>query len=76
MIKVISAAALIAGMATASFAGNLNTSDDDVVETVFAPQPSSAGLALPLIIGGGIVGLGLILDDDDEGTTTTTAVAD
>jgi hypothetical protein len=72
MIKVISAAALIAGMATASFAGNLASTSDSVVETVFAPQPSSAGLALPLAIAGGVLALGLILDDDDEGTTTTT----
>ena len=76
MIKVISAAALAAGLATASFAGSLATTDDAVVETVFAPQPSSAGLALPLAIGAGVVGLGLILDDDDEGTSTTTAVTD
>jgi len=72
MTKVISVAALIAGMASASFAGSLNTTTDVVEDVFVAPSSSAAGLALPMAIGGGLVALGLIASDDDEGTSATT----
>lgn len=72
MIKVISVAAMIAGLATTSFAGSLNTTTESEPENVFVAAPSSAGLAIPLAIGGGLVALALVANDDDSGTTTTT----
>ena len=77
MTKVISVAALITGMASASFAGSLNTTTDVVEEDVFvATSSSSAGLALPLAIGGGLVALGLIASDSDSSDSTTATPAD
>jgi len=78
MIKVLSAAALIAGMASASYAGSAAPVQIDEVDTVFAPAPSSAGLALPLAIGGGILAIGLIAGggDDDAPVATTTGAED
>ena len=73
MTKIISVAALITGMASASFAGSLDTNTDVVEDDVFvATSSSSAGLALPLAIGGGLVALGLIASDDDDGAAATT----
>lgn len=72
MKKVITVAALITGMASASFAGSLNTTTDVVEDDVFVAAPSSAGIALPLAIGGGLIALGLIASDSDSSTTTTT----
>jgi hypothetical protein len=72
MIKVISVAALITGMASASFAGSLNTNQDVVEDDVFVAAPSSAGIAIPLAIGGGLVALGLIASDSDDSATATT----
>ena len=73
MKKVITVAALITGMATASFAGNLDTNTTVVEDDVFVASSSSAGgLALPLAIGGGLVALGLIANDSDSGSSTTT----
>jgi hypothetical protein len=71
MTKVISIAALITGMATASFAGSLETNTDVVEDDVFVATSSSAGLALPLAIGGGLVALGLIASDSDSSDSTT-----
>ena len=73
MTKVISVAALITGFATASFAGALN---DAIVEMppqddVFVAAPSSGGIAVPLAIGGALIGLALLADDDDDVVTTT-----
>ena len=74
MIKVFSAAALVAGMATASFAGSVDTVITEV-DTVFAPAPSSAGLALPIAIGVGVVAVGLLLaNDDDDAVAATTEI--
>ncbi len=72
MTKVISVAALITGMASASFAGSLDTNTDVVENDVFVAAPSSAGLAIPLAIGGGLVALGLVANDSDGSSTTTT----
>ena len=73
MKNVITVAALITGMATASFAGNLDTNTTVVEDDVFVASSSSAGgLALPLAIGGGLVALGLIANDSDSGSSTTT----
>ena len=80
MTKVISVAALISAMATASFAGNLNTVEvPQVNNDVFVAAPSSAGLAVPLAVAGGLLAIGLIAsnsDDDDDAAPTSTPVED
>lgn len=72
MIKVISGAALISAMATASFAGNLNTVETTPVDNVFvaAPASSSAGLAVPLAVAGGLLALGLIASNSGSSSST------
>lgn len=74
MKKAISIAALITGMATASFAGSLDTNQTVVEDDVFVATSSSsaAGLALPLAIGGGLVALGLIASASDSSSSSTT----
>jgi len=78
MTKVITLAAMISAMATASFAGNLNTVETTEVENVFVAAPSSAGLAVPLAIAGGALLLAAVAsggDDDDVVVVTTTGSA-
>lgn len=77
MTKVITLAAMISAMATASFAGNLNAVETNEVENVFAAVPSSAGLSVPLAIGGAALLLAAVASGGDNvvATTTTERVA-
>lgn len=75
MIKVISAAALIAGMASASFAGSLNTNTTVVEEIPFVAPSSSSNLIIPAV-GCLVVCTLLLNDDDDAAPATTTVVTD
>lgn len=77
MFKTISASALIAAMATASFAGSLNdatvepTPSDD---GVFVPAVGS-GIGAPVIVGAVVAAAAvaaIAADDDDDTPTTTT----
>ena len=80
MTKTLTIAAMIASMATVSFAGSLDT----VVEAepqadVFVANPSSGGLAVPLAIAGGVVALAAVAadnDSDDPVSTTTTEASE
>ncbi|MBD3665010.1 hypothetical protein [Sulfitobacter aestuariivivens] len=76
MTKIISIAALVAGMATASIAGTpVPPPADDTIE-ILPVAPSSAGLGVPLAIGAAVVGLALIANDDDDDVVTTTGEED
>jgi hypothetical protein len=77
MLKTLSVAALMTLMATASFAGSLNTEfeAEPQDEEVFVPVAGS-GIGAPAIIGGVLaaVAIGALVssDDDDVAATTTT----
>lgn len=72
MFKVISVAAMIAGLSTAAYAGsNAAAVEEQEVDNVFVAAPSSGGLALPLAIAGGVLAIGLIAGSNDSATATT-----
>ncbi|WP_299564499.1 hypothetical protein [uncultured Sulfitobacter sp.] len=78
MLKTLSASALIAALATSSFAGSLNTATyeaEPADEGVFVPKVGS-GIGLPVVVGA--VAAAAVLaavidnnDDDDDATGTT-----
>ncbi|AXI48440.1 hypothetical protein C1J03_22070 [Sulfitobacter sp. SK012] len=78
MMKIISASAIIAAMATSSFAGSLA---DPIVDTapegVFVPETGS-GIGVPAILGGALLlgAVAVIASDDDDSSSTTTGSAD
>ena len=76
MTKTLTIAAMIASMATVSFAGSLETVvEPEPQADVFVANPSSGGLALPLAIAGGVIALAAVAadsDGDDAAATTTT----
>jgi len=72
MTKVITLAAMISAMATASFAGSLNTEEEKDVDNVFVAAPSSGGLAVPLAVAGGALALAALASNSDDAAATTT----
>lgn len=76
MMKTISASALIAAMATTSFAGALTDATVESEPTdVFVPAPSS-GIGAPAIIGGVVAAAAIAaIASNDGNSTTTTPVA-
>lgn len=49
MIKVLSTAAMVAALATSSFAGNLNAVETAAVDNVFVETPGSNKFILPVV---------------------------
>lgn len=70
MTKAFTIAAMISAMATASFAGSLNTDVEQEPQDVFVATPSSSGIGLPLAIAGGALLLAAALSDSSSSTTT------
>ncbi|MGJ8543824.1 MAG: hypothetical protein ACSHWZ_00165 [Sulfitobacter sp.] len=73
MFKTISAAALIAAMATTSYAGALS---DPIIEVppVVEVAGSSSGIGAPAVLGAVVAAAALaalVSDDDDDATATT-----
>ncbi len=77
MLKTLSASALIAAMATTSFAGSLATPTyeaEPASDGVFVPAVGS-GIGVPVIIGAvaaAAVLVAVINDDDDDDAAATT----
>jgi len=77
MFKTLSTAAAIALMASASFAGSLNTNIEVVENDAPAFVPQGSGISTPAIIGGvaaAVVIAALVAnsDDDDDAAPATT----
>lgn len=75
MIKTVSIAAVIAMTASASFAGSLNTyvEPEPQRDIEVVPAGSSAGIGVPVVIGGllAVAAIAAIVSDDDDTATTT-----
>ncbi len=77
MLKTLSASALIAAMATSSFAGSLESATyeaEPADEGVFVPAVGS-GIGVPVVIGAvaaAAVLAAVISDDDDDEATGST----
>ncbi len=78
MFKVLSAAALIVGMATSSFAGTIESQPVQQVQNddAFAAAPSSSASNLVIPIVACLVICTLLLDDDSSNGTADVVVAD
>lgn len=75
MFKTLSTAAAIALMASASFAGSLNTNIDVVEDEGVTYVPKGSGISTPAIIGGvaaAVVVAALIANDDDDDAAPAT----
>lgn len=73
MLKTISAAVAVSLMATASFAGSLNTDFEQQPQPKPAFVPTGSGIGAPAVIGG-LLAAGAIIaivSDDSSSSTTT-----
>lgn len=73
MFKTISAVALVAAIATPSFAGNLSDPVIQEIQTIAAPaSSSSAGMGAPAIIGAvvAVAAIAALIADNSSDDTT------
>ncbi|MEP3442461.1 MAG: hypothetical protein ABJN72_13380 [Sulfitobacter sp.] len=79
MFKTISAAVAVSLMASASFAGSLNTDFEQEPEQKPAFVPTGSGIGAPAVIGGLLAAgavIAIVASDDDDSSSTTTTVSD